>query len=149
MKIPTTPPSWCKNPGGYRKHQALLQMLVDYLDEVNIENDIPQETNGHDNGVDCLVGGGRKIVDLKSFWLTDGPKTRTWMSPMHARTEGRNATWRGKETEYYIHADFTVPVDQWLVCDARGLRMSKFANGAPYYFHNSIQTLKSFLKQCA
>ena len=149
LKIPTEPPSWCKSPQGYRKHQLLLQQLVDYFTEAGVEVELPEETTGHDNGVDLLVGRNKVVIDLKSFWLTRGPKSRTWMSGYHAFTEGRKSTWAGKATEYYVHADFTIPVEQWLVCDASGLRMSKFEKAAPYYFYNSIQTVKSFLKQCA
>ena len=55
LKIPTEPPPWCRNPQGYRKHQLLLQQLVDYLEERGIEVELPEETEGHDNGVDLLI----------------------------------------------------------------------------------------------
>ena len=124
-------------------------MFVDYLIEKGYEVALPPETEGcHDNGIDLFVGRNRVVIDLKAFWLTRGPKSRSWMSGFHSNTEGRKSTWAGKATEYYVHADPTVPVEQWLVCDAKGLRLSKFEKGAPYYFYNSIQTVKSFLKQC-
>ena len=140
LKVPTDPPSWCRSPQGYIKHQLLLQQLIDYLEEKGIELELPEETDGHDNGVDLLIGKEKVVIDLKSFWLTRGPKTRSWSSHYHRHTQGRRATWEGKATEAYIHADFTVPVDQWLVCRASGLTMS-FNGGPPFYYHKDITTV--------
>lgn len=149
LNIPTEPQDWCNNPRAYRKHQLLLIKLADYLLSEGEAVELPQEIKGrHDNGIDLLVGRNRVVIDLKSFWLLRGPKSLTWMSGYHSQTEGRKSTWDGKATEYYVHADFTVPVDQWLVCDAKSLCLSKFAKGAPYYPPSSVQTVKSFLKQC-
>ena len=145
LKIPTEPPSWCRSPRGYRKHQLLLQQLVDYLTERGIKVELPEEVEGqHDNGVDLYVGEDRVAIDLKSFWLRKDRLTYTWFSRFHASTEGRRATWEGKETVYYIHADFTVPVDQWLVARAVGLKKSKFTGFAPYYYHQDVTRLGKF-----
>ena len=141
--VPTEPQHWCNNPRHYVKHQQLLQKLVDYLAAKGEVLELPEETPGHDNGIDLLVGESRLVVDLKSFWLTDGPRTRTWKSTYHAGNSGRKSTWAGKATEIYIHADFNVPVEQWLVCRASDLRMS-YTGGAPFYYRNRIQTVKSW-----
>ena len=140
LKVPTEPPAWCRSPQGYRKHQLLLQQLVDYLTEKGVKVELPEDTEGHDNGVDLLIGDERVVIDLKSFWLTNGPKTRSWRSKFHANNSGAIATWDGKETEAYVHADFTVPVDQWLVCRASGLTMS-FNGGPPFYYKKDITTV--------
>ena len=102
LRVPTEPQSWCRSPEGYRKHQLLLQQLVDYLDERGIRVELPVEVEGkHDNGVDLYVGEERIVVDLKSFWLTDSAtsRTRTWSSPYHKGTSGKRATWKKKATE--------------------------------------------------
>lgn len=149
LKVPTEPPAWCKNPKGYRKHQALLQQLVDHLISLGIPVRLPDEVPGrpHDAGTDLLIGVNEVAVDLKSFWLRKSPKSYTWASPLHAKTEGRKAFYDGRETEFYIHADFTVPVSQWLVGTASGLRKSYYTKRAPFYYTNDVQRLGSFIQR--
>ena len=143
LRVPTEPQSWCRSPEGYRKHQLLLQQLVDYLDERGIRVELPVEVEGkHDNGVDLYVGEERIVVDLKSFWLTDSAtsRTRTWSSPFHKGTSGKRATWKKKATELYVHADFDIPVEQWIVGDAANLNMS-YNGGAPFYYKRNLSTV--------
>ena len=147
--IPTeSPPIWAKNPHGWRKHQLLLVQFCKALEKLGIQVKLPKEVPGqkHDNGIDLLVGPNEIAFDLKSFWLRKDYKTRTWDSPVHRKTEGRKAFYTGKVTEQYIHADPEVPVSQWLVCRAAGLRRSYFPNRAPFYYHKDIQTLNSWLE---
>tara|TARA_R110002012_G_scaffold185072_1_gene351660 strand:+ start:1010 stop:1480 length:471 start_codon:yes stop_codon:yes gene_type:complete len=143
LRVPTEPQSWCRSPEGYRNHQLLLQQLVDYLDERGIRVELPVEVKGkHDNGVDLYVGEERIVVDLKSFLLSDSltSKTRTWLSPFHKSTGGRRATWKNKATELYVHANFDIPVEQWVVGGATNLNMS--GNGsAPYYYKHTLSTV--------
>ena len=138
LTVPIFPiPDWVNSVEGYIEHQELLQMLVNYLIEKGIKVELPENTDGHDNGIDLYVGEERVIVDLKSFWLTRGDK-RQWMSGFHKKTRGRIATWEGKATEAYIHADRTPTVDQWLVGRACGLTVE---DGVPQYSKSDVVPL--------
>ena len=147
--IPTKDaPNWAKSPTGWRMHQLLLQKLAKHLEEQGVRVELPVEVPGrnHDNGIDLYIGEDRVAIDLKSFWLRKDRLTYTWFSRFHAYTEGRRATWDGKETVYYIHADLTVPVDQWLVARATGLKKSKFTGFAPYYYRKDVQKLSTLVE---
>ena len=147
LKVPTNIPSWVKNPKGYLRHQALLQQLVDHLISLNIPVELPEEVPGrpHDAGTDLLVGANKVAIDLKSFWLRKSPKSYTWDSPVHSFSEGRKAFYSGRETKFYIHAKAGVPVDQWLVGTASGLRKSYYEKQAPFYFKNDVQSVHRFI----
>ncbi len=146
--IPTQhAPHWADSPEGWRRHQLLLVKFARHLEEQGIRVELPKEVPGrnHDGGVDLYVylGGRRIAFDLKSFWLRKDAKTYTWLSEVHAKSQ-RKAFYSGRTTDFYIHADFTVPVDQWLVARAKGLEKSKYTGFAPYYYHNDVTTFSKF-----
>lgn len=149
--VPTSPiPHWAGNPDGWVEHQEMLQELANYWDDLGIQCELPEEVPGrnHDGGIDILVGPKQMKLDFKSFWLglSDNGLWYTWLSPVHAKTEGRKAFYKGKQTEFYVHGRLDLPISQWLVGPGSGLSKSKFAKTAPYYPSKNVTTVGKFTK---
>ena len=144
--IPMEKASWNSNPSGYVRHQAKLREFAECLERHNVTIELPVDGPGHDFGVDLIVGRNKAVFDLKTFGLRRGPNSYTWDSTYYAGKP--KPVYDGWKTEFYIHPT-DGPVEEWLVCEASGLHTSKFADQPPYYYPNNVQTLDSFLNQCA